>query len=339
MEPLPLSILFIILSILFLFSFLFSFSETAFISVNKIRLRHLASKGVKNAEIVYNITTHNIDKFLTTILVGNNFVNVTISTIATALFIQLLGPEWGVVFATVIVTLVLLVFAEITPKILAAQHSDKAALTIALPIQFLMRLLSPVTKFFMRIPNLIVRAVGGKISKRSFLITEEEIRIMIEVGKEEGVVGEEERKMLHRIFEFGDTLVQDVMVEKKDIVATEINTTSEELLRLLVEEGHSRIPVYEKDIDHIVGIIYISDILQILENRQLIIIHDIISQAYFVPPTKRVHDLLQDFQRKRTQIAIVKDIDNKTLGLVTLGDLIEEIVGEIEEEPFPLTKS
>ncbi len=334
MKPLPPAILLVILFLLFLASFFFSFSETAIISVNKIRLRHLVSKGVKNANIVYDIITHQIDRFLTTILVGNNFVNVTFSTISTALFIQLLGPEWGIVFATVIVTLLLLIFTEITPKILAAQHADKAALAIAIPIRFMMRFLNPVTSVFIRIPNLISRAVGGKVSKRSSLITEEEIRLMIEVGKEEGVVGEEERKMLHSIFEFGDTLVQDVMIEKKDMVSIELSTSSEELLRLLIEEGHSRIPVYEKEIDHIVGIIYIRDILHILENRQLIIIQDIVQKAYFVPPTERVHDLLQNFQRKKIQIAIVRDVGNRTLGLVTLEDLIEEIVGEIEEEPF-----
>lgn len=334
MKPLPLLILLAVLFLLFLASFFFSFSEMALVSANKIRLRHLVSKGVKSASIVYDIITHQIDRFLTTILIGNNFVNVTFSTISTALFIQLLGPEWGTVFATVIITLLLLVFTEITPKILAAQHADKAALAIAGPIRFIMRFLNPVTRVFIRIPNLILRSVGGKVSKRSPLITEEEIRLMIEVGKEEGIVGEEERKMLHSIFEFGDTLVQDVMIEKKDMVSIELSTSSEEILKLLVEEGHSRIPVYEKEIDHIVGIIYVKDILHILENKQLIVIQDIVQKAYFVPPTKRVHDLLQDFQRKKIQMAVVRDVGNRTLGLVTLEDLIEEIVGEIEEEPF-----
>jgi CBS domain containing-hemolysin-like protein len=155
---------------------------------------------------------------------------------------------------------------------------------------------------------------------------------MIEVGKEEGVLTDEERKMLYRIFEFGDTMVLQVMKKKEDITAVDVNASQEELLNKCLEEGHSRIPIYEGSIDNIVGIVYARDILYIMRNQQLFIMRDLIESPYFVEPTKRVNELLREFQLKKIQIAIVIDKDRKTQGLVTLEDLIEEIVGEIEEE-------
>ncbi|MBI3990889.1 MAG: CBS domain-containing protein, partial [Candidatus Omnitrophica bacterium] len=169
-------------------------------------------------------------------------------------------------------------------------------------------------------------------AKRSPLVTEEEIRLMIEVGREEGVLADEERKMLHRIFEFGETSVEEVMVPKEKIIAIEIGAQPDELLELVVEEGHSRIPVYRESIEHITGIIYARDLLHIWRNKSLIVIPDLIHPAYYIRPGKKVNDLLADFQLKKIQIAIVVNDEGNTLGLVTLEDLTEEIVGEVEEE-------
>ena len=228
--------LIIIIIILLFVSAFFSASETALIALSKIRLRHLMNKGIKNAQLIHRLVT-NIDKLIATILVGNNFVNIAISAISTALFIYLLGPKWGIIIATIVITTLILIFAEIIPKILAAQYSEKISLSVAQPIQFIIELLNPLTKIFTKVSNFVIRILGGKTLKRSPLITEEEIRLMIEVGKEEGVLADEERKMLHRIFEFGDTKVSEVMVPKEKIVAIDINTKPEELLDLLVEEG------------------------------------------------------------------------------------------------------
>ncbi len=323
--------LIIIIIVLLFVSAFFSASETALIALSKIRLRHLMNKGIKNAQLIHRLVT-NIDKLIATILVGNNFVNIAISAISTALFIYLLGPKWGIIIATIVITTLILIFGEIIPKILAAQYSEKISLSVARPMQFIIKLLNPLTKIFTKVSNFVIRIFTGKTFKRSPLITEEEIRLMIEVGKEEGVLADEERKMLHRIFEFGDTKVSEVMVPKEKIVAININAKPEELLDLLVEEGHSRIAVYQNTIDDIIGIIYARELLHIWRNRELIIISDLIHSPYFISRDKRVNDLLREFQQKRIHIAIIVDENRKTQGLITLEDLLEEIVGEIEEE-------
>jgi CBS domain containing-hemolysin-like protein len=168
-------------------------------------------------------------------------------------------------------------------------------------------------------------------SKRSPVITEEELRLMIEIGKEEGILSDEEKKMLHRIFEFGDTSVSKVMVPKEKIVAVNSKSSPEELLNIFVEEGHSRLPVYENSIDNIIGVIYARDLLYVLRDKSLFLLEDIVNKPYCVAGTLRVNELLRKFQADKIQIAIVTDEHKKTLGLVTVEDLIEEIVGEIEE--------
>ena len=321
----------IVMGILILLSAFFSMSETALIALNKIRLRHLVAKGAKNAKLVHSLVSRP-ERLITSILVGNNFVNTAISVIGATVFVYLYGERLGIFLATICIAVIILIFGEIVPKIFAVQRSEKVSLAIARPINFLLMILSPLSQALNRLGNIIIRILGGEVKRRSPLITEEEIRLMIEVGKEEGVLVEEERKMLHRIFEFGDTLVSEVMVSKEKIVAIDIDSDAEELLDLLVEEGHARIPAYKGSIDTIVGIIFARDLLYILRNKDLIIIQDLVHPAYLVPAKKRVNELLRDFQKMRIQIAIVVDENNKTLGLVTLEDLIEEIVGEIYEE-------
>lgn len=261
----------VILAVFFIISFFLSLSETALVALSKIRLRHLAAKGHKNAKTANKIVSH-LDRLITTILIGNNFVNIAISVIGAAIFIYFFGQRLGMVISTVVVSFFILIFAEITPKLIAAQHPEKVSLFVARPISFMIDILRPIVSVFMGIGNFLIRLFGGKPKQRVPLITEEEIRIMIEVGKEEGAVSDEERKMLHRIFEFGDTHVGEVMVPQDKIVAVDINATPEKLLDVLVEEGHSRIPVYKGSVDNIVGIIYAKDLLHIWHNKGLIII-------------------------------------------------------------------
>jgi len=318
------------IGILIIFSAFFSMSETALISLSKIRLRHLISKGARNAKLVQALISKP-ERLIASILVGNNLVNTAISVIGAIIFVSLLGNEIGMIAATVFVTIILLVFAEIIPKMFAVQRNEKVSLAVSKPINLLVFILNPIAKFFTKLGNGIIKLFGGEVKQRSPLITEEEIKLMIELGKEEGVLGDEERKMLHKIFEFGDTLVSEVMVPKEKIIAVDIDASSEELLNLLVEEGHARIPAYKGSIDNIEGIIYARDLLYIWQNRGLVIIPDLLHPAYFVPRNKRVSDLLKDFQRMRIQMAIVTDEKKQTVGLITLEDLIEEIVGEIGE--------
>lgn len=328
MGTIIITIIFILLAVM---SFLFAISETSVIGLSKIRLRHMVSKGVKRAQNVQNLATK-LDRFLAAILIGDNFVNTAISAIVTAVCTPIFGFGLGTIIATFIATFFVLIFCEMTPKILATKHMEKSALFIAPIMEVLLKVLNPAVNFFIGISNFILRIFKVGPSNRSPLITEEELRLMIEVGKDEGVLSDEERKMLHRIFEFGDTKVGDVMVPKAKIVAVNIKTTPEELLNIFVEEGHARLPVYSGAKDNIIGIIYARDLLYILRDKGLFLLQDLVHKAYYVPENMRVNELLRRFQTDKVQIAIVVDAAQKTLGLVTLEDLTEEIVGEIEEK-------
>ncbi|MBU1045178.1 MAG: hemolysin family protein [Candidatus Omnitrophica bacterium] len=320
----------IILVILVVLSAFFAMSEVAFVSLNKLRLRHLLSQNRKNASTVDRIVKK-MDKLITTILVGNNFVNIAISAIGTAIFIKLWGNNFGsIAISTVLVTLLVLFAGEITPKIFAVKHSEKVALHVAWLMDLIIKILSPVVRVFLYLSNLFLKILGDEPPKRSPLVSEEEIRVMIEIGKEEGVLTDRERNMLHRIFEFGDTLVYEVMMPVDKIVAIDINSSADAILDIIVEEGHSRIPVFEGDINNVVGVIYARELLTIWRNKDLIIIRDLLHQPFVVKTRMRVSQLLHEFQRIHIYMAIVKDENNLTQGLVTLEDLIEEIVGEIE---------
>ncbi|MDP2941698.1 MAG: hemolysin family protein, partial [Candidatus Omnitrophota bacterium] len=309
----------------------FSASETSIISLSKIRLRHMLSKGHKGAQHVQRLV-NNLDKFIVAILVGNNFVNIAISAIVTAVFVDIFGHSWGVVFATFATAMFVLIFCEITPKILAIKHTEKTAQLAGPLMEIFIKLFHPLIAVFMGISNLILRILRIKAVKHSPLITEEELRMMIEAGREEGVVTDEERKMLHRIFEFGDTRVRDVMVPKEKMVAVNIALNPEELLDIFVEEGHARLPVYKDSLENIVGVIYARDLLYILKEKGLFVPLDLVHDVCKAQGAMRVNELLQKFQQEKIQLAIVVDEHKKTLGMVTLEDLIEEIVGEIEED-------
>ncbi|MFH1458911.1 MAG: hemolysin family protein [Candidatus Omnitrophota bacterium] len=320
----------IILFVLVLFSAFFAMAEVAFVSLNKLRLRYLLNQNRKNANIVHRIIT-NMDKLIATILVGNNFVNIAISALGTAIFIYFFGNNFKtVVISTFIITLIVLIFGEITPKLFAVKHSEKVSLSVAWLMDLIIKILSPIVKIFLDISNSFLKIIGQAPTRRSPLVTEEEIRLMIELGKEDGVLTDGERSMLHRIFEFGDTMVYEVMMGADKIVAIDIKATAEEILDLIIEEGHSRIPVYDGNLDNIIGVIYARELLNIWRNKDLIIIQDLLHPPYFVNSRKRVSELLRDFQKIHIYMAIIVDDKNNTLGLVTLEDLLEEIVGEIE---------
>ncbi len=201
------------IGILLLLSAFFSLSETALISLSKIRLRHMMSKGTKNAKLVHKLISKP-ERLITSILVGNNLVNTAISVLGATIFVYFFPGDLGLILATIFVATVLLVFGEILPKVFAVQRSEKVSLAVAYPMSFIVMILNPVARVLNKAANGMIKIFGGEVKHRSPLITEEEIRLMIELGKEEGVLGDEERKMLHRIFEFGDTIVSEVMVPR-----------------------------------------------------------------------------------------------------------------------------
>ncbi|MDD2680029.1 MAG: hemolysin family protein [Candidatus Omnitrophica bacterium] len=323
-------ILIVLFTILAALSFFFAVAETSVVALSKIRLRHMVTKGVKKAQSIQNLVTK-FDKFITAILVGNDFVNIAMAAIVTVLLIPLFGSELGATIATIVTTVFVLIICDITPKMLAAKHTEKSALITAPMMEAFIKVLNPIIIFFAGISNFILKIFRVGPTKRSPLVTEEELRLMIEVGKDEGVLSDEERKMLHRIFEFGDTKVSDVMIPEDKMVAVNINITPEELLNTFVEEGHARLPVYSGKKDNVVGIIYARDLLYILRDKGLFLLQDLVHAAYYVPEGMRVNELLRKFQTDKIQIAIVVDSKQKALGLITLEDLTEEIVGEIEE--------
>ncbi len=324
------SVIAAILLILMVISFFFSMSETAFIALSKIKLRHMLAKGVKGAVTLQRLL-NKMDKFIALILIGNNFVNMTISAIMTVIFIHLLGEKFGLIAATFISVSAVVVFCEVTPKILATKKTERVALFVAPIMELLLNIFNPVVAVFTRTANLIFRIFKIETSKRSPLITEEEFRLLIEVGKEEGVLSEEERKLLHRIFEFGDIKIGDVMVPKEKIISVDITATVEKVLDTFAEEGHARLPVYSGSKENLVGVLYARDLLYILRDKGLFILKDLVQKVYFVSPAARVNEVLRRFQAEKIQIAIVVDENKKAVGVVTLEDLIEEIVGEIEE--------
>jgi putative hemolysin len=328
---LSLSAVIILTAVLAFISFFISASETAIIGLSKIRLRHMVSKGIKRAQNIERLNAK-LDSFITAILVVNNFINIAMSSIFTAIAVEKFGFEWGIIIATFASGFFIVTLCEITPKILAIKHTEKIALFVAPIWEVVIKVFHPLVLLFSALSNSILKIFGIGAAKRSPLITEEELRLMIEVGKEEGVLSDEERKMLHRIFEFGDIKVKDVMVPKEKIVAVDVNTTSEQLLNIFVEEGHARLPVYEGSVTNIIGVVYAHDLLYLLRDKGLFLLQDLLHKPYFVRGGLRVNELLRIFQKDKVQIAIVVDEHNKTLGLLTLEDLIEEIVGEIEEK-------
>jgi CBS domain containing-hemolysin-like protein len=322
-----------VLFILFALSFFFSLSETAIIALSKLRLRHLVAKGVKRAQVLERLVLK-LDRVITAILIGNNLVNISISVIMMTILVIHFGYKWGTLIATVASALFILVFCEITPKILATKHTEKLALATAPLMEVFIRVFHPIIAFFTGASNFILKVFRVSAGRRSPLITEEELRLMIEVGKEEGVLSDEERKMLHRIFEFGDTKVNEVMIPKEKMVGVNIRVSEEEVLNIFVEEGHARLPVYQDSIDTVIGVIYAHDLLYILKEKGLFVLQDLVHEACYIPPSARVNEVLKKFQLEKIQIAIVVNEQKKTLGLVTLEDLVEEIVGEIEEKPL-----
>ncbi len=291
----------------------------------------MAEEGSKSAKRALRLI-ENPSKLISALLIGNNIVNIFASSLATLVAIDLYGIS-ATGIATSILTIVIIIFGEITPKSFATQHAEKVSMMFSKPVGILMTLLTPFVIIFYSISSWIIRLFGGDISQSHPLVTEEELKTMVDVGSEEGVFEQEEKEMLHNIFDFGDLQVRDIMVQRVDITALDVDATYEEVLEIVKDEQFSRFPVYREDIDDIIGILNVKDLLFLTEvEKQGFKLENYIREPYFAYEFKRITDLFKELKKTRTHISIILDEYGGTVGIVTIEDLLEEIVGEIDDE-------
>lgn len=318
----------IILIILLFFSGFFSSAETSLTTVNKIRMRSLAEEGNKRAKKVIEITEDS-GKMLSAILIGNNIVNLSASSITTSIAYSFGGS--AVAAATGIITLLILIFGEISPKTLATIHSEKLSLAYAYPIDFIMKITTP----FIFIVNSLSRAVLFILrvdpNAKPDAMTESELRTIVDVSHEDGVIESEEKEMIYNVFDMGDAKAKDVMVPRVHMTFADVNSTYEELIDIFREDKFTRLPVYEETTDNVIGTINMKDLL-LFDNKKEFHIRDILREAYFTYEYKSISELLVEMREASFNIAIVLDEYGETAGLITLEDLLEEIVGEIRDE-------
>ena len=322
------AIQFLILIILICLSAFFSSAETSMTTVNKIRIQALAEQGDKKALTLLNVIEDS-GKLLSTILIGNNIVNISASSLATTLTMRLFGNT-AVSISTGIITLLVLIFGEITPKTLATVHAEKMALSYAKVIRILMFILTPVIFIVNKLAQGVLTLMRIDANAKGNTITEHELRTLVNVGHEEGVIESEERQMIYNVFDFGDSQAEDVMIPRIDVTFADVNSSYEDLVGLFRDEKHTRFPVFEDTTDNIIGIVNVKDLL--LTSKEDFSVRKILRQAYFTYEYKRTSELLMGMKENSVTFAVVLDEYGATSGIVTLEDLIEEIVGDIHDE-------
>jgi len=322
----------VFLFVCLLLSAFFSSAETAFIASQRIRIAHMVSTEVSGANRVSQMLRHP-EKLLSTILMGNNLVNTAAAALATALAVSY-WPQYGVLIATVTVTILLLVFAETTPKTIATQHAERLSLLFARPIQVVSWLLTPFVIVLSWIASRFSRLAGGTSVPRS-LASEEEIRTMISVGHKEGTVEEGQAELLHNVFDFGDRQVNEVMVPRPEVISIEQGSTVSDFLTLYTKSPLSRFPVYQENMDNVIGILSVKDVLMALAKNSITndsSINELTRPAYFTPETKPINELFVEMQEKNFRMAVVIDEYGGTAGIASLSRLVEEIVGPVGDE-------
>ena len=341
----------IFLAVLVMLNAFFSASEIAVISVPKLRLKQLSEDGNKTAEVLYRLADDS-SRFLATVQIGvtllgflasataavslSGGLETTLAAVPIPIVAQAAqGLAIGII--TILLTLVTLIFGELAPKSIALAHSERIALAVARPITLLARLASPLVRFLVWATNVVAKPFGGQRRRGLPIVTEEEIKTLVDAGEESGMLEEDEKEMIYSIFEFGETLAREVMVSRVDIVALDAETLLMDAMDVIIKHNHSRVPVYQDNIDNVIGILYAKDLLKVLREKgreaaNQIKLSDIVRPAAFTPESKKVDELLEDMQKRRIHMAIVIDEYGGTAGLVTIEDILEEIVGEIQDE-------
>jgi len=319
----------IVLVVLLILSAFFSSAETSLTTFNRIRMRTLADEGNKRAARVLKVTEDS-GKMLSAILIGNNVVNLSASSIATTLALRLFGSV-GAGIATGILTVLILIFGEISPKTLATLHAEKLAMAYSGIIQFLMMLLTPVINVINKLSNLFLFLLRVDPNKSRDMMTEEELKTIVDVSHESGVIETEEREMIHNVFDFSDALAREIMTPRIDMTFVKSDSTYHEILEIYREDHYTRMPVYEETTDHVIGILNMKDLL-LYEDVDHFSVSNILREPFFTYEKKNTAELFLEMQTKSINLAIVLDEYGITAGMVTMEDLLEEIVGEIHDE-------
>ena len=332
------SVLYLVLIFLCLVaSAFFSSAETAFISLPRTRVKHMVSTGVSGAERVERMMAQP-ERLLATVLLCNNFVNVAAAALGTAVAVTIWAGDIGVLIATIIVTILLLIFAEVTPKTLAMRHPERLALLYVYPMGVITKIAYPLAAGLSWIGSALA---GGKARVPKALVSEEEIRSMISVGREEGTVEEAEAEMLHNVFDFGDRCVREVTTPRPEVTWIEEGTELAEFLATYAESPHTRFPIYRDNIDNVVGILSIKDVLMAQAKGSLdqgSAIDELVRPVSFVPETKRIAQLFAEMQSQGYNMVVVVDEFGVTSGIVTMEQLVGEIVGQLGDELMGETK-
>lgn len=321
------SISFIVIIFCIVMSAYFSATETAFSSMNRIRLKNMAEKGNRKAELVLELS-ENYDSLLSTILIGNNIVNIASTSLATVLFVNWLGQDAGPSISTVVMTVTVLVFGEVTPKSIAKEMPERFAMFSAPLLRVLQIVLTPFNVLFGLWKKLLSQIVKNDEDRS---ITEEEILTIVEEAQQEGGIDEQEGSLIRSAIEFQDQEAMDILTPRIDIEAVTVDATKAEIARVFTESRFSRLPVYEGSIDNIIGILYQKDFYNFVYDTEQSV-ESIIRPALFITQTMRIDKLLEQLQKEKSHIAVVLDEFGGTVGIVTLEDILEELVGEIWDE-------
>jgi CBS domain containing-hemolysin-like protein len=305
----------------------FSASETAVMGISRLRLRYLAQTGDRRAQLLQRLRD-DPTRFLASILVGNNAVNVILASIATALFIAWLGDP-GLELAMLTSTILILLFGEVLPKGLAATDGERVAMAVARPVSIVVQVLAPIAVVFNGITDAVLRAVGREMGREP-APSQEELEMVVDAMEQHGVLDRDEREMIHGIIQFADTSVQEIMVPRPDILAVASDTSIGHAAKLLLSGHFSRLPVYQGTLDNVAGFVHLRDLMRAEGADRPV--GELVRPVLFVPETRKVDGLFRDMRRERVHLAIALDEHGSTSGLVTLEDLLEEIVGDILDE-------
>ena len=320
---------YILLVILIALSAFFSASETAYTTVNKIRLQNYVDAGSKKAKTALFIA-ENYDRTLTTILIGNNIVNIGASSIATLLFVKLFGPS-GAAISTAVMTILILIFGEVLPKSFAKESSEKFALAFSRSLRILMTVFWPIVFLFIQLKN-VAKHISPIKEEETPTVTEQELKFIVESIEDEGVLEKQESELVQHALEFDEKTVQEVLTPRVDMTTLDIEDDLQTNIGLVLTERFSRIPVCRGTSDRIIGILHTKDLLEALVRGDAIDLASMVQPAFFVYKTKKLSSLLADFKRNKTHVAIVTDDYGGTVGMVTMEDLLEELVGDIWDE-------